>query len=231
MMKRHRELHKLDNVGWLRAAVLGANDGIVSTSSLIIGVAASHATHQSILVAGVAGLVAGAMSMATGEYVSVQSQADTELAALEKESAELRDNPKGEHVELAHIYMARGLAPALAHEVATGLMAHDALGAHSKDELGISDAMRARPLQAAGASALSFAIGAALPLCVVVLAPHDKLIAFTVGASLVFLAILGGMAAQVGGANVRRGVIRVAFWSALSMAAAAAIGALFGTVA
>jgi VIT1/CCC1 family predicted Fe2+/Mn2+ transporter len=230
MFKRHQELHKLDHVGWLRAAVLGANDGIVSTSSLILGVAASHATHQSILVAGVAGLVAGAMSMATGEYVSVQSQADTELAALEKERTELRENPHGEHLELANIYVARGLATALAKQVASSLMAHDALTAHSKDELGITDAMSARPLQAAFASALSFAIGAALPLFVVVLAPHDSLIAFTVVTSLVFLAALGGLAARVGGASVKKGVIRVAFWSALSMAAAAGIGAMFGTV-
>lgn len=230
MYKRHRELHKLANVGWLRAAVLGANDGIVSTSSLILGVAAAHATHQSILVAGVAGLVAGAMSMATGEYVSVQSQADTELAAVQKERIELRDNPEGEQVELANIYVARGLTPALAKQVAAGLMAHDALAAHSKDELEITDAMSAKPLQAALASALSFAVGAALPLLVVVLAPHEKLIPVTVVTSLVFLAALGGTAAKVGGANVQKGVMRVAFWSALSMAAAAGIGALFGTV-
>jgi VIT1/CCC1 family predicted Fe2+/Mn2+ transporter len=230
MLTRHREFHKLDNVGWLRAAVLGANDGIVSTSSLILGVAAAHATHQSILVAGVAGLVAGAMSMATGEYVSVQSQADTEAAALEKERAELSDNPKGEQRELASIYVARGLDPALANQVAAGLMAHDALAAHSKDELGLTDAMSAKPLQAAFASALSFAIGAALPLLVVLLAPHEQLIPFTVVMSLLFLAFLGGLAAKVGGASVKKGVIRVTFWSALSMAAAAGIGALFGTV-
>ncbi len=230
MLARHRELHKLDSVGWLRAAVLGANDGIVSTSSLILGVAAANATHQSILVAGVAGLVAGAMSMATGEYVSVQSQADTESAALEKERAELSDNPVGEHRELANIYVARGLEPALAEQVATSLMAHDALAAHTKDELGLTDAMSARPLQAAFASALSFAIGAALPMLVVVLAPHEKLIPVTVVASLLFLAFLGGLAAKVGGASVRKGVIRVTFWSALSMAAAAGIGAFFGTV-
>ncbi len=230
MLKRHRELHRLDSVGWLRAAVLGANDGIVSTSSLILGVAASQATHQNILIAGVAGLVAGAMSMATGEYVSVQSQADTEAAALEKERTELRENPKGEHHELANIYVERGLEPALADQVAKSLMAHDALAAHSKDELGITDAMSAKPLQAAFASASSFAIGAALPLLVVVFAPHENLIVFTVVTSLIFLAFLGGLAAKVGGASVRKGVIRVAFWSALSMAAAAGIGALFGTV-
>lgn len=230
MLTRHREFHKLGSVGWLRAAVLGANDGIVSTASLILGVAAAHATHQSILVAGVAGLVAGAMSMATGEYVSVQSQADTEAAALEKERTELSDNPQGEHRELASIYVGRGLEPALANQVATSLMAHDALAAHSKDELGLTDAMSARPLQAAFASALSFAIGAALPLLVVVLAPHQQLIPFTVVMSLLFLAFLGGLAAKVGGASVKKGVIRVTFWSALSMAAAAGIGALFGTV-
>jgi VIT1/CCC1 family predicted Fe2+/Mn2+ transporter len=230
MLTRHREFHKLGNVGWLRAAVLGANDGIVSTSSLILGVAAAHATHQSILVAGVAGLVAGAMSMATGEYVSVQSQADTESAALAKERTELSENPKGEQRELASIYVSRGLEPELANQVATSLMAHDALAAHSKDELGLTDAMSAKPLQAAFASALSFAIGAALPLLVVLLVPHDKLIPFTVVTSLVFLAFLGGLAAKVGGASVKNGVIRVAFWSALSMAAAAGIGAMFGTV-
>ncbi|HEX9173969.1 MAG TPA: VIT family protein [Telluria sp.] len=230
MLRRHREFHKLDNVGWLRAAVLGANDGIVSTSSLILGVAAAHATHESILVAGVAGLVAGAMSMATGEYVSVQSQADTESAALAKELAELSENPEGEHRELASIYVSRGLEPALANQVAASLMAHDALAAHSKDELGLTDAMSARPLQAAFASALSFAIGAALPMLVVVLAPHEKLIPLTVVMSLLFLAFLGGLAAKAGGASVRKGVIRVAFWSALSMAAAAGIGAMFGTV-
>lgn len=230
MAARHRELHKLDNVGWLRAAVLGANDGIVSTSSLILGVAASHASHHSILVAGVAGLVAGAMSMATGEYVSVQSQADTEQAALAKERVELRDNPAGEHRELTSIYVARGLDPALAGQVATSLMAHDALAAHSKDELGITDAMSAKPLQAALASALSFAVGAGLPLLVVVMAPSAHLIPATVAASLLLLALLGGLAASIGGASVMKGVVRVAFWSALSMAAAAGIGALFGTV-
>lgn len=231
MGKPHRELHRLENVGWLRAAVLGANDGIVSTSSLILGVAASQATHQSILVAGVAGLVAGAMSMATGEYVSVQSQADTEQAALEKERAELRDDPEGEHRELTGIYVNRGLDPALAHRVASALTAHDALGAHAKDELGITDAMSSKPLQAACASALSFAIGGALPMFIVVLAPHEKLIPTTVVMSLVFLGFLGGLAAKAGGANVRRGVLRVTFWSALSMAVASGIGAMFGTVA
>lgn len=230
MPSRHIEQHRLDKVGWLRAAVLGANDGIVSTASLILGVAAAHATHQAILVAGVAGLVAGAMSMATGEYVSVQSQADTEHAALDKERAELHDNPAGEQLELTNIYIARGVAPELARRVAHSLMAHDALATHSRDELGISEAMSARPLQAALASALSFSIGAALPLLVVLIVPHASLIPCTVVASLLFLAFLGGLAAKAGGANVRRGVLRVAFWSALSMAAAAGIGALFGTV-
>ena len=229
MLKRHPERHKLENVGWLRAAVLGANDGIVSTSSLILGVAASQATHHSILVAGVAGLVAGAMSMATGEYVSVQSQADTEQAALETERIELSENPKGEHHELTGIYVARGLDASLAKQVATELMAHDALGAHAKDELGITDAMSARPLQAAFASALSFAVGAVLPLVVVILAPAKQLIPFTVVASLVFLAILGGLAAKVGGADVKKGIMRVTFWSALSMGVAAGIGAMLGT--
>lgn len=229
MHPRHHEAHRLDSVGWLRASVLGANDGIVSTSSLILGVAAAHATHDSILVAAVAGLVAGAMSMATGEYVSVQSQADTEAAALGKERAELRENAEGEQHELAQIYVARGLAPALAQQAAASLMAHDALAAHSKDELGITEAMSARPLQAALASALSFAVGALLPLLVVMLAPHAQLIPWTVAATLVSLACLGGLAARVGGASVGKGILRVTFWSALSMAAAVGIGMLFGT--
>ncbi|MFC7286474.1 VIT family protein [Herminiimonas glaciei] len=229
MRNRHLELHKLDSIGWLRAAVLGANDGIVSTSSLVLGVAAAHATHQAILIAGVAGLVAGAMSMATGEYVSVQSQADTEQAALEKERVELHENPQGEHKELTDIYVARGLNQSLAKQVAEGLMRHDALAAHARDELGLTDAMSAKPLQAALASAFSFAVGAALPMMVVLLAPHESLILYTVVGSLVFLAFLGGLAAKVGGASIRKGVVRVVFWSALSMAAATAIGSMFGT--
>lgn len=229
MVGRHKEAHKIDNVGWLRAAVLGANDGIVSTSSLILGVAASHANHSSILVAGVSALVAGAMSMATGEYVSVQSQADTEAAALETERVELEENPKGEHRELTGIYVGRGLDAPLAKEVATKLMDHDALGAHARDELGITDAMSAKPLQAALASALSFSVGAALPLLVVVVVSHGRLIPVIVVASLVFLAILGGLAAKVGGASIKKGVLRVTFWSALSMAVAAGVGTLFGT--
>jgi VIT1/CCC1 family predicted Fe2+/Mn2+ transporter len=231
MFKRHRERHKLENVGWLRAAVLGANDGIVSTSSLILGVAASHATHTSIVVAAVAGLAAGAMSMATGEYVSVQSQADTEQAALNVERVELRENPKDELHELTGIYIDRGLEPTLAKQVAEKLMAHDALGAHARDELGITAIMRAKPLQAALASALSFSIGALLPLLVVVFSPPANLIPVVVIASMVFLSILGGLAAKAGGANVKKGVIRVTFWSALSMAVTTAIGALLGAVA
>lgn len=229
MHARHREAHRLDSAGWLRASVLGANDGIVSTASLILGVAASRATHDSILIAGIAGLVAGAMSMATGEYVSVQSQADTEAAALGKERAELSANAEGELHELAQIYIARGLAPDLANQVAASLMAHDALAAHSQDELGITDATSAKPLQAAAASALSFAVGALLPLLVVMLAPHAQLIAWTVAATLVSLAFLGGLAARVGGASVGKGIVRVTFWSALSMAAAVGIGMLVGT--
>lgn len=229
MFKRHREQHRLQNVGWLRAAVLGANDGIVSTASLIIGVAASHATHQSILVAGTASLVAGAMSMATGEYVSVQSQADTEQAELDKECGEIRRNPQGEHRELAGIYVERGLDGALATQVAEQLMAHDALDAHARDELGITEEMSARPLQAALASALSFSIGALLPLAVVLLASQKALVPVVVIASLLCLSLLGGLAAKAGGAHVLRGVLRVAFWSALSMGVATGVGALLGT--
>lgn len=231
MRVRHRERHKLDNVGWLRAAVLGANDGIVSTSSLILGVAASHATHQSIVVASVAGLVAGAMSMATGEYVSVQSQADSESAPIEKERAELSENPKGEQNELATIYIERGLESSLAMQVAAALMARNALAAHSRDELGITDAMSAKPLLAAFSSAVSFAIGALLPVLVVLLASHEALIPLTIATSLASLAFLGGLAAKFGGANILKGVVRVAFWSTLSMAAAAGIGMMFGTAA
>lgn len=230
MSYRHQERHRLENVGWLRAAVLGANDGIVSTASLILGVAASHATHQNILVTGVAGLVAGAMSMATGEYVSVQSQADTERAALQTERTELKDNPESEHHELAGIYIGRGLDAGLAKQVATQLMAHDALSAHARDELGITTTLSARPLQAAGASALSFAIGALLPLIVVMLAPAANLIPIVAVSSLFFLAVLGGLAAKAGGANVTAGILRVTFWSALAMAVTAVIGAFFGTV-
>lgn len=230
MMTRHREKHRLSHIGWLRAAVLGANDGIVSTSSLILGVAASHATHHSILVAGLAGLVAGTMSMATGEYVSVQSQADTEQAALETERGELGADPHGEHHELTNIYVARGLDASMAKQVASQLMAHDALGAHARDELGITDTLSARPLQAAAASAASFALGGLLPLLVVVLAPEKQLIPAVAGASLLFLAFLGGLAARAGGASVMKGVLRVTFWSVLAMGVTAGIGKLFGTV-
>jgi VIT1/CCC1 family predicted Fe2+/Mn2+ transporter len=230
MPSRHQEWHALRSIGWLRAAVLGANDGIVSTSSLVLGVAAAHGTHGSILIAGAAGLVAGAMSMATGEYVSVHSQADTERAALEQERAELVADDKGEHRELTQIYISRGLEPALAKTVAQQLMAHDALGAHARDELGISTTMRARPLQAALASACSFAAGAALPLLVVALAPGPNLIPIVSAASLLFLGVLGGLAAYVGNANVTRGVVRVMFWSAIAMGVTAGIGALLGTV-
>jgi VIT1/CCC1 family predicted Fe2+/Mn2+ transporter len=230
MLLRHRERHRTARIGWLRAAVLGANDGILSTSSLVLGVAAAHGTHSNVLVAGVAGLVAGSMSMAAGEYVSVHSQADTEKADLALERAELKADDKGEHKELAAIYVARGLKPALAKEVAEQLMVHDALGAHARDELGISEVLRARPIQAALASAASFAVGAILPLLVSLMAPAAGLIPFVSGTSLVFLALLGGLAARAGGAGVMMGAIRVTFWGALAMAMTAGVGALFGTV-
>jgi VIT1/CCC1 family predicted Fe2+/Mn2+ transporter len=225
------ERHRTGRIGWLRAAVLGANDGILSTSSLVLGVAAAHVTHGNVVVAGVAGLVAGAMSMAAGEYVSVHSQADTEQAELERERKELKADTRGEHKELAAIYVARGLDPALAKQVANQLMAHDALGAHARDELGISETLRARPIQAALASAGSFAVGAAMPLLVTVITPGAALIPLVSGTSLVFLALLGGSAARAGGAGVIMGAIRVTFWGALAMALTAGIGALFGTVA
>jgi vacuolar iron transporter family protein len=224
------ELHHTGRIGWLRAAVLGANDGILSTSSLVLGVAAAHATHSNIVVAGVAGLVAGAMSMAAGEYVSVHSQADTEEAELNLERAELRADDKGEHKELMAIYVARGLDPALAKQVAKQLMAHDALGAHARDELGISETFRARPIQAALASAGSFAVGAAMPLLVTVTGPAPGLIPLVSATSLAFLALLGGLAARVGGARVVIGALRVTFWGALAMALTAGVGWLFGSV-
>jgi VIT1/CCC1 family predicted Fe2+/Mn2+ transporter len=223
--------HRTERIGWLRAAVLGANDGILSTSSLVLGVAASRATHSSVVVAGIAGLVAGAMSMAAGEYVSVHSQADTEEAELEAERAELKADDKGEHKELTAIYVARGLDPMLAKQVADQLMAHDALGAHARDELGISETLRARPIQAALASAGSFAVGATMPLLVTAMAPAAGLIPLVSGTSLVFLALLGGLAAHAGGAGVMMGAIRVTFWGALAMALTAGVGSLFGTVA
>lgn len=215
-------------MGWLRAAVLGANDGIVSTASLILGVAAAHATAQAVLIAGSAGLVAGAMSMAAGEYVSVHSQADSEAAELERERQELLTDVAGEHKELAAIYVGRGLDKELAKQVAEQLMAHDALDAHARDELGITEALKARPLQAAGASALSFAIGAALPLAVVALSPASMLRWSVFLTSLVFLAVLGGLAARTGGARVGPGVMRIAFWGALAMAITTGVGLLFG---
>jgi vacuolar iron transporter family protein len=226
-----KEQHLTGRIGWLRAAVLGANDGILSTSSLVLGVAASHATHGGVVIAGVAGLVAGAMSMAAGEYVSVHSQADTERADLDCERRELKADDKGEHKELAAIYVARGLHPALAKEVAQQLMAHDALDAHARDELGISETIRARPLQAALASAASFAVGAGMPLLVTAVSPTAMLIPLVAGTSLVFLAVLGGLAAHAGGAGVTMGAMRVTFWGALAMAVTAGVGALFGTVA
>jgi VIT1/CCC1 family predicted Fe2+/Mn2+ transporter len=230
MSVRQIERHRTGRVGWLRAAVLGANDGILSTASLVLGVAAAHATHTSVVVAGVAGLVAGAMSMAAGEYVSVHSQADTEEADLKLERAELKTDDRGEHKELMEIYVARGLDPTLAKQVAEQLMAHDALGAHARDELGISVAFSARPIQAGLASAGSFVIGAALPLVVAAVAPQAGLIPFVAGTSLLFLALLGGLAARAGGAGVTLGAIRVTFWGALAMAVTAGVGALFGTL-
>ena len=227
----NKERHRTERIGWLRAAVLGANDGVLSTSSLVLGVAAAHATHSNILVAGVAGLVAGSMSMAAGEYVSVHSQADTEEADLKLERAELKADDKGEHNELMEIYVARGLDPALAKQVAEQLMVHDAIGAHAQDELGISETLRARPIQAALASAGSFAVGAAMPLLVTAMAPAAGLIPLVAGTSLVFLGLLGGLAARAGGAGVTMGAMRVTFWGALAMAVTAGVGWLFGSVA
>lgn len=224
---QHLEHHHTHRLGWLRAAVLGANDGIISTASLVVGVAAARATPHSVLVAGVAGLVAGAMSMATGEYVSVSSQADAERADLARELEELRTAPLAEQQELADIYVARGLAPALAIQVAQQLMAHDALGAHAREELGISDALTANPTQAALASAASFMVGAALPLAVSVLAPATGLAWTVAGTTLLFLAILGALAAYVGGSGMGRAAARVTFWGALAMGLTAAVGHFF----
>lgn len=222
------EKHRTHRIGWLRAAVLGANDGIVSTASLVLGVAAAGVNSQGILVTGVAGLVAGAMSMAAGEYVSVSSQADTERADLRRESIELAASPEHEHAELAAIYVKRGLDAELASNVATQLMQHDALGAHARDELGISDTLTARPVQAAFASAGTFAVGAVLPLLVVVLFPVSALMWAVSGSSLLFLALLGSLAGSVGGAPVISAALRVTFWGALAMALTAGVGALFG---
>ena len=227
---RHREFHRTDRIGWLRAAVLGANDGIVATASLMVGVAAASASRGSILLTGVAGLVAGAMSMAAGEYVSVHSQADTEQADLARERAELAADPEAEQRELSAIYVGRGLDTGLARQVAEQLMAHDALGAQARDELGISEVFTARPIQAALASAASFSVGAALPLIVTLLAHGSGLIAWVIGTSLVFLALLGAVAARVGGAGALIGAWRVTFWGALAMAITAGVGTLFGAV-
>ena len=226
---RHRELHRSERIGWLRAAVLGANDGIVSTASLILGVAATGATGAQVAIAGTAGLVAGAMSMAAGEYVSVRSQADTEEADLGRERMELATNDSSERAELAAIYVARGLDADLARQVTDQLMAHDALGAHARDELGISELQRARPVVAAFASAGTFAVGAALPLLIVLLAPANLLAAIVVITSLACLAMLGALAARAGGAPANVGALRVTFWGAFAMALTYGVGALFGT--
>ena len=226
---RHAETHRTARIGWLRAAVLGANDGIVSTASLVVGVAAANASRTDILVAGVAGLVAGALSMAAGEYVSVSSQADTEQADLGRERKELAADRPFEETELATIYEKRGLDPALARTVALQLMAHDALGAHARDELGMSEATTARPLQAAIASAATFAVGAALPIFVVIMAPASSAVTIVAASSLVCLAALGALAARAGGASAMTGAGRVAFWGALAMAVTAGVGKLFGT--
>ena len=230
MRHRHKERHRSERIGWLRAAVLGANDGIVSTASLVLGVAAAGAARSDVIIAGVAGLVAGAMSMAAGEYVSVSSQSDTEEADLARERQELATDDKAEQAELAGIYIARGVEPALAKQVAFQLMAHDALGAHSRDELGISDVQRARPVQAAFASAGTFSVGATMPLLSVLLASRSTLATVVTGTSLVFLAILGGVAARAGGARTTAGALRVTFWGALAMALTYGVGALFGAV-
>jgi VIT1/CCC1 family predicted Fe2+/Mn2+ transporter len=221
--------HNTGRIGWLRAAVLGANDGILSTASLVLGVASAHSNQNNILLAGVAGLVAGAMSMAAGEYVSVHSQADTEKADLEVEREELRADDKGEHKELANIYVKRGLDPELAKKVAAQLMAQDALEAHARDELGISNTQTARPIQAALASAASFTVGGAMPLLVAVSTPGTRLIPIVAGTSLAFLALLGALAAYAGGAPKIAGAVRVAFWGAFAMSVTAGVGALFGT--
>jgi VIT1/CCC1 family predicted Fe2+/Mn2+ transporter len=230
-MQRHSENHRSERIGWLRAAVLGANDGIVSTASLVLGVAAAGAEHRLILLTSVSGLIAGAMSMAAGEFVSVHSQQDTEHADLARERAELKQDPVGEHRELTGIYVGRGLDQPLAEQVAAKLMAHDALGAHARDELGLSDTSAARPTQAALASAASFAVGAALPIAVVATAVPAQLILWVSVSSLVFLAGLGALSAKAGGAPIWGGTWRVAFWGAVAMAVTAGAGSLFGVVA
>ncbi|MEQ1604272.1 MAG: VIT family protein [Pyrinomonadaceae bacterium] len=226
----HNEMHRSHRVGWLRAAVLGANDGIVSTSSLVIGVAAAASGHEAVMLAGVAGLFAGALSMAAGEYVSVYSQADTEKADIELEKKHLEAEPEFEQRELAAIYEGRGLTPELASEVATQLMAHDALGAHTRDELGISEITTARPLQAAVFSAAAFSVGAAMPLLVTWFSPFNLMITLVAVSSLIFLAVLGAVAAKAGGAGMLRGSLRVLFWGAIAMAVTAGVGKLFGAV-
>ena len=228
---RHRELHRVDRIGWLRAAVLGANDGIVSTASLMVGVAAAQAGTHSIVLTGVAGLVAGAMSMAAGEYVSVHSQADTEQADLQRERTEIQTSPAAELKELQGIYVTRGLEADLALQVAQQLMQHDAVGAHARDELGITDVAHARPVQAALASAASFAVGAALPLVVTLVAPQNGLIAWISATALLFLAIMGALAARVSGVPMGASVLRVTFWGALALLITAGVGSLFGVVA
>jgi VIT1/CCC1 family predicted Fe2+/Mn2+ transporter len=225
---KHTESHRTHRIGWLRASVLGANDGIVSTASLIVGVAAAESSRSSILVAGIAGLVAGAMSMAAGEYVSVSSQSDTEMADINRERAELASDGVHEHAELAAIYVSRGLDAGLAEQVATQLMAKDALGAHARDELGISDILAARPVQAALASAATFAVGAALPILLILIVPTSQLIWTVSASSLLFLALLGSLAAHAGGASIPRSAARVTFWGALAMALTAGVGAMFG---
>jgi VIT1/CCC1 family predicted Fe2+/Mn2+ transporter len=226
----HAEHHRTSTIGWLRAAVLGANDGLISTSSLVVGVAAAAATRDPVVVAAFAGLVAGALSMAAGEYVSVSSQSDTEQADLERERSELATAPEREHAELAGIYIGRGLTPELAKQVADQLTAHDALAAHARDELGLSDLTRARPIQAALASATAFATGAALPLVLVLLVPLASLTPAVIASSLLLLAVLGGIAARLGGASLLKGAARVTFWGAVAMGCTALVGRLFGTV-
>lgn len=227
MRAKHREAHRSDRAGWLRASVLGANDGIVSVAGLVVGVAASGASHTTVLMTGVAGLVAGAMSMAAGEYVSVQSQADTEESDLAKETRELADDPGSELAELTHIYVRRGLTPELASQVAEQLTANDALGAHARDELGITDTLRARPIQAALASALAFTVGAALPIVAILLAPAGRMGVVTIVVTIISLFLSGALAAYAGGAPIVRGALRVGFWGAMAMAASHLIGRLF----
>ena len=227
MRRWHAEDHRSEHAGWLRAAVLGANDGIVSVAGLVVGVAASGASHGVVLASGIAGVVAGAMSMAAGEYVSVQSQADTERADIAKETRELAEDPDSELAELTHIYVKRGLTPVLAHDVAMQLTAHDALGSHARDELGITETLRARPLQAALASSAAFVAGSLLPIAAVLLAPAGRLQAVAIATTLVALSISGALAAWTGGAPVARGALRVVFWGALAMVAAGLVGRLF----